>query len=1685
MIIPFYYKKSNNLVMNNFSIAQEAAATAADSQGSSMREQAKYADSLQGRINRLDTAWNKLTLSAGSAVMTDGIISVVESLNDLATLSAAVVDKVGVLSGVFGVLGATTVLLSTRFRTFAASLIFGTAGMTRAQLATAGLTAGMGRLGIATIGASTALRGLAAATGVGLIFVGIGFAIEKLIGLYSEAKQKQEEFEQSQEKNIEALTSNKAQTEELIATYKKLSAEKENGQWNTDKEKEYLKIQQQLGEVYPGLIQGISATGEYRIKSVDSIDKEIQATKELLELKKEETKLNALKTFEDNIDERDGFFGLEREVKQKRKQVEQLIAYEAKGTVINQAKQELLALENEFAQTSMKINDEVLKVADAYNKLELDPTIKQSVQDFVASLDLTKLDASELEAFSMKVASLSDQMQKALEKDNSAGFEKAKSSLKQYAKELGASDLQASSLNVTLKDVTEQIERAENATYAGSEGMDTFADASLDAAESQVELSSAAEKLAGTSSKQLDSIYELIGTYKALSALEADNTTKSAELLSVTDQLAAVYPHLVKNKQINIETIEQEAKSSEILLTAVESLTQGKLTKEQQQTTVTALQAKKRIDILKQELAAQQAIVQKFNEMSKTLADNAMGLEQEKLASKAYDRARRLTSDIDIQLPDFNAQIDALGTVIDYRGREAEAIDKQSKATEKASKEYSNSTYVSDKFKQSLDNVNSALEKQRLIQEKTAKHSKQYQTALKNEISLLDQKKTLLEAQAKSLDAQIRSGNIQQTGILTTKSTVSSSVPVSTAATNSYASGGSSAATIWNFFKSKGFSDSIVAGIMGNLKLESGLNPNAINKSSGATGIAQWLGGRKTNLSNFAKQSGTSMYDLNTQLNFLWKELNGSERRTMSYLQGAGNKSAAEVARMFDVLFERSEGTHIPQRQAYANQYLSQFAGKSGSVPVSVSTSSTDPLEAASEASRIAAENAQNIDQARSDLLQLRSDSMSVQAEIERLQLELIKTPLYQAENRFRQIDSNMKIIDARMSKQDETSKAYRTELENQVILLKEKKKLTEQNMVYIENELKKNKNLTQIQRDELQQTYLDLRDSLVDLDNSIVDNRNSFLNSALDGLNKRLDEANQKYTDQIQIIEHLMAVSNGNESEQNKLQTQKLSLLAKQRKEIQNNIKLLESQNKNLANSKDALEKNKQETQKWKEALMGVETSIQGIYADLADKVIQAQKDYYQERLNAELDALDERDKAIQDSYDKERKAMEDNHKRQIELLDKELKAYQDAINQRLRMIDDLDSERDYNKELEKLSAEKLKLEAERNKLSLDTSFEGNARRLEIEEQLKDKLEQIEELKYQREISLRKQSLQDDLDQKTEEIENAKDALGEKQEAEQEQLEQSHRALTDKLEADKKAIQRHYDNIINDERKWAKIREDIMKGNLTNLSSELVGFSNDVALNMSHMGDSIKNNLIDRLKEAIDLMKQVSSAGVGGFQSGISNPTTPTSPSTGGGSSGGSTKPSTPTMWNGLEFKSGQIGMIEVNKAINLWKRVNGKLVEERILKPGEKFRVYGYDSAYGGQYDVGGGMWVTNMPSHIKYMTPSKDLLDKYHDGGIVGGKGNRLTEMANKLFNVGQGEQVIKSLQGELQIPPKNIPNIFKNISNLVGTLSPSGSTGGTIVNLGGIHIANMNGTQKDADSLMKQVTNTLKGKGVIIR
>ena len=159
---------------------------------------------------------------------------------------------------------------------------------------------------------------------------------------------------------------------------------------------------------------------------------------------------------------------------------------------------------------------------------------------------------------------------------------------------------------------------------------------------------------------------------------------------------------------------------------------------------------------------------------------------------------------------------------------------------------------------------------------------------------------------------------------------------------------------IWKYFKKVGLNDFAVAGLMGNLKAESALNPINMQDSfeqvlgynditytndvdngkytrfcydSCGYGLAQWtFWSRKRDLLDFAKSKNVSIGDLNMQLEFLWKELQ-NYTSIMKVLKNAESVREASNVILFE--FEAPADVSITvqdKRASYGQEFYNKFA---------------------------------------------------------------------------------------------------------------------------------------------------------------------------------------------------------------------------------------------------------------------------------------------------------------------------------------------------------------------------------------------------------------------------------------------------------------------------------------------------------------------------------------------------------------------------------------------------------------------------------------------------------------------------------------------------------------------------------------------------------------------------------------
>lgn len=172
--------------------------------------------------------------------------------------------------------------------------------------------------------------------------------------------------------------------------------------------------------------------------------------------------------------------------------------------------------------------------------------------------------------------------------------------------------------------------------------------------------------------------------------------------------------------------------------------------------------------------------------------------------------------------------------------------------------------------------------------------------------------------------------------------------------------------TIWDFLHGKIGNAYGAAGMMGNLYAESALRPNNLQntyekkfgmtdaeytaavdggsytnfvKDSAGYGLAQWTyWSRKQALLEFAQAAGKSIGDLQTQLDFLWKELQGYTS-VLNTLKSATTVKTASDAVLTGYERPADQGDAVKEKRAgYGQTYFDKYAGTKTEKPAATCT---------------------------------------------------------------------------------------------------------------------------------------------------------------------------------------------------------------------------------------------------------------------------------------------------------------------------------------------------------------------------------------------------------------------------------------------------------------------------------------------------------------------------------------------------------------------------------------------------------------------------------------------------------------------------------------------------------------------------------------------------------------------------
>jgi hypothetical protein len=185
----------------------------------------------------------------------------------------------------------------------------------------------------------------------------------------------------------------------------------------------------------------------------------------------------------------------------------------------------------------------------------------------------------------------------------------------------------------------------------------------------------------------------------------------------------------------------------------------------------------------------------------------------------------------------------------------------------------------------------------------------------------------------------VKGGNVKSTGEVTQTKPPASKPQQNLMGTSSSSGvklgGGSNAEKVYKHLIGSGFTPQASAGVIGNLMQETGggtfnIDPKRHQKNGPGRGILQWGTGKGSGerwdaLSAWAKKSGKDPWTLETQVEWMMKEM--KERGTLDRLKGI--KDTRKATLLFEKEMEAAGTPMMENRYRYADKALATFGGKS------------------------------------------------------------------------------------------------------------------------------------------------------------------------------------------------------------------------------------------------------------------------------------------------------------------------------------------------------------------------------------------------------------------------------------------------------------------------------------------------------------------------------------------------------------------------------------------------------------------------------------------------------------------------------------------------------------------------------------------------------------------------------------
>ncbi|QWU14447.1 phage tail tape measure protein, TP901 family, core region [Paenibacillus sophorae] len=413
---------------------------------------------------------------------------------------------------------------------------------------------------------------------------------------------------------------------------------------------------------------------------------------------------------------------------------------------------------------------------------------------------------------------------------------------------------------------------------------------------------------------------------------------------------------------------------------------------------------------------------------------------------------------------------------------------------------------------------------------------------------------------------------------------------------------------------------------------------------------------------------------------------------------------------------------------------------------------------------------------------QLQTERVDIQSDKYKKLVENINIGIDATKEGISNLDNLITQSQNKMAQYAQGTPEYNKEL-NYQIELKKKQKKENDDLISSLDSLIKSENLDAATKKNLKAILdeLNLKDytaDIKDLNAQLIASKSIPLENKLSDLNYQLELSQAKMKGYIEgSKEYNQEIKN-----QISIQNEKIAVT----KEL---IAYEETQSKNEELTAEAREEHKKRVQELTLSLYDYSDAIKSLREDYADKIIDELKKVIEQERDLKLEAIDD-----------QIKAEDERHNARVKNIEDEQKQFEDYINAQQKSLSRQDASDDYEGDLQKKLEERQKIISRLGVLSTDNSMSAKAKRTDLNEQLASIDEEIGKFKLDRERTVRDESLQDQLDDRSEYTDKIKEIEDD---------------LTDtvkkNLDKQKEAIEQEYDDRLNNEKYFYDLKQRLL----------------------------------------------------------------------------------------------------------------------------------------------------------------------------------------------------------------------------------------------------------------------------------